>query len=51
MREFLLTANANITIKYSNVPSFILLTHIIGTYKNIKRRIALSLAHNKDNKP
>ena len=49
MREFLLTANADITIKYSNAPSFILVT--IGTYENMKRRIALSLAHNKDSKP
>ena len=40
-----------ITIKYSNAPSFILATHTIGTYENMKRRIALSLAHNKDSKP
>ena len=51
MREFLLTANADITIKYSNAPSFILVTHTIGTYENMKRRIALSLAHDKDSKP
>ena len=51
MREFLLTANADITIKYSNAPAFILVKHTIGTYENMKRRIALSLAHNKDGKP
>ena len=51
MHEFLLTANADITIKYSNAPSFILVTLTIGTYENMKRRIALSLAHNKDSKP
>ena len=51
MCEFLLTANADITKKYSNAPSFILVTLTIGTYENMKRRIALSLAHNKDSKP
>ena len=40
-----------ITIKYSNTPSFILVTLTIGTYETVKRRIALSLAHNKDSKP
>ena len=37
--------------KYSNVPSFILVTLTIGTYEDMKRRKALSLAHNKDSKP
>ena len=37
----------DITIKYWNAPPFILVTHTIGTYENMKRRIALSLAHNR----